>query len=451
MKILMTSCALALSLCLISTPNFASFYEKEEGGVPSHGRLMRHEAKNMSELRHHLSGVCSEDVVGFDCDNTLVKAFLVDHPHLYDYEMMREFKESLWRDAGEAAKLKGLVSEESDSTKFADYCWRVIKQKKSQMAFALVDTDLPVLAQELQQQADTFICTGIPPERKKLEALQAFGLDFSEKYSFSHRAYFLFVEDYRGKMPGWLYAKEKAQSLGSFVLASNDERALTEKRPLQTLYYIDNHLETLNDIARDFNHDITGVKLVLIHWRAHALSLHALHERGEFIPPLLEDLQRLLAPPIPMLTPSALSNASISPNLSLQFSYSNLSHGGHRVDPLEKRRHVLDEEGDQQEMIPTCGPSLSDLRASLGTFGLTLDGDEVRLDGEEKSRDNDLSPSRALPLADPSLIPSATPPAEKNRAALRCSSEALDTSGDQGRGFLKSSQTGLVGSGEFHS
>lgn len=453
MKILLTSCAFALCLSVVSAPTFASVHEKEGGdSSTSSSRAIRYEAKNTEELRQHLISVSKNDIVGFDCDNTLLKACYPSFTGVYDYELLREFKDTFWVMAGDAAKEQGLYPVHLDSKDFADFCWSKLYGVSEKKEYSLVEDELPALINSLQQVVDTFICTGLRPEREKHSALTSLGIDFSKSYPVEHNAYPLFVGDYGGKMSGWLYAQQKAGSLANMVLASNKERALTQKGPLETLYYVDNHLGTLDEIARGFNFESTGVRLILIHTQSHALSLHALHERGEFIPPFMEGLRKLIEATSPKVTPS------LYPKSSLQFSYSNLRTSQGSFGSSDRRRQVLDDaDTDLVISAPSTVPSNPtsiDLRASSSPFGMTLSGLDYTSGDEDVSGDEETFLSApVIQQVDSSSIPSVTLPVEKNRIALRCSSEALDVvSGEsQGHAFLKTSQSNLVGSGEFRS
>ncbi|MBA4749725.1 MAG: hypothetical protein H2057_03795 [Alphaproteobacteria bacterium] len=455
MKILLTSCAFALCLSAASGLTFASVHEKEGGDIStSSSRAIRYAAKNMEELRQYLAPASENDSVGFDCDNTLLKACYPSFPGVYDYELLREFKDTLWAMAGDAAKEQGLYPIHIDSKDFSSFCWSKLCRLSELKEYSLVEGELPALINSLQQVVDTFICTGLNPEREKYNALTRFGIDFSKSFPLEHKAYSLFVDDFTGTMPGWLYAQQKAKALVNMVLASNEERALTQKGPLETLYYIDNHLGTLDEIAKGFNFEATGVNLVLIHWQAHALALHSLHERGEFIPFFMEGFRKLLEVTAQRVTPSAF------PRSSLQFSYSNLKTSQGSFGSHDRRRQVLDDEDtgvviSSPSTAPTKPTPISiDLRASTSAFGMNLIGLDYSSGDEDLSGDEETFLSApVIQHVDASSIPSVVPSGEKNRVALRCSSEALDpvSAGNQGQTFLKTSQTNLVGSGEFRS
>lgn len=238
----------------------------------------------MDELLVLLGNAPGTSFVGLDCDNTLV---LDEAAGIYDFEMAREHA-LYWVMAGEEAARQ---NEFLGSPKaFPATCISLTKHLPAQ--FRLVDEGLPALDKSLWDKGiETFVCTGLRPCEEKREYLKENGLNWDMRYDALSHVSTLFFEG----APGWLYARgNKAPALHAFVEARNKDRAAQGLAPVTDLYFVDNHLETLQDIERVFSH--TDVKLHLIHWRKHALDLAREYNEGRLINRIVDGYKALLVP-----------------------------------------------------------------------------------------------------------------------------------------------------------
>ncbi|MBA4117571.1 MAG: hypothetical protein C0514_01565 [Candidatus Puniceispirillum sp.] len=247
-------------------------------------------AETFEELQAILGSAKKGSVCAWDSDNTLVTSKTRD---LYDFEMDREHQ-AYWRLAGTQAISQGLFLGQAEA--FPGFCVTLLRYTPPH--FELVDEALPGLNKSLWERGvETFVCTGLHPHPNKVDHLTKQGLDWSGHFTDNPHVSKLFYK----QTPGWIYAPgNKAPYLESFVRASNAHRLENAQPQITDLYFVDNHLETLEKVAGAFPKDSINLHLIL--WRKHALALATEYSEGLLIPRLVEAYRVLTAPAIPSVT-----------------------------------------------------------------------------------------------------------------------------------------------------
>lgn len=247
-------------------------------------------AETIEELQAILGAATETSVCAWDSDNTLV---LSNTRGLYDFEMDREHQ-AYWRLAGTQAISQGLFSGQAEA--FPGFCVKLLRSTPPH--FELVDKALPGLNKSLWQRGvETFVCTGLHPHPNKVDYLKEQDLDWSGRFTDNPQASKVFYPH----PPGWIYAPgNKAPYLERFVRASNAHRSENAQPQITDLFFVDNHLDTLEKVAGAYQMD--GVNLHLIWWRKHTLALDTEHSEGLLIPRLVEAYKDLTAPVTPSVT-----------------------------------------------------------------------------------------------------------------------------------------------------
>lgn len=291
------------------------------------------EAKTFDDLQGYLENLLPTDALGWDCDNTWVSISYPELPGFFDFESCREFKH-LWKEAGDVARSEGLF--QGNTEEFGAHCFDVLQRKNRKENHLLLEPRMLEIHEKARSQGcDSFVCTGLSPDDEKVDFLKRSGFDLSGDYKRLDHVNSLFAGSRFSCFPGWLFAPDnKARSMMAYMEQRNLDRQSMLKPPLTRLFYADNDLGTLMRIEAGFK--MTGIELVLIHWRVHALAMEEKYRLGQLIPQILEGYRTLTKPAELCMgfgsslrdsqRSVSLSNASLRSSAFVGISLSSLSY-----------------------------------------------------------------------------------------------------------------------------